>query len=135
MRMGPPPTTTPQPPNRQQAAPGLPVRLVVKWIGRGEKKIIKLCQPSVQALQDLAVAHVRSNASTFPNASPADVATPLVFGLRATVKGVYLGDTLYDTSSFGGDDLSKVFSAESVPGFVVEVECPVTGPGAPGHRW
>ncbi|TKW54026.1 hypothetical protein CTA1_8080 [Colletotrichum tanaceti] len=104
------------------AAPSKPVRLIIKWRGHGEKKVIETCVASHRALQRTALAHVRSHWQTFENVIPQEMTPGRLWGLGAKVRRVALGKDLYAISAAGGDDLGMYFKAEDIPKFEVEVD-------------
>ncbi|GKT53895.1 hypothetical protein ColTof4_06056 [Colletotrichum tofieldiae] len=104
------------------SAPFKPVRLIIKWRGHGEKKIIEHCTPSHRALQRTAVAHVRSQWQTFENVLAQDMTPGWLWGLCAKVRRVALGKDMYTISAAGGDDLGMYFKAEDIPKFEIEVD-------------
>ncbi|KZL67517.1 hypothetical protein CI238_00967 [Colletotrichum incanum] len=104
------------------SAPFKPVRLIIKWRGHGEKKIIEHCAPSHRALQRTALAHVRSHWQTFENVLAQEMTPGRLWGLGAKVRRVALGKDMYAISAAGGDDLGMYFKAEDIPKFEVEVD-------------
>ncbi|KAK2003405.1 hypothetical protein LX36DRAFT_745586 [Colletotrichum falcatum] len=131
----PPPTFPPamRPPQHHQGpaapvvpsvptAPSKPVRLVVKWRGHGEKKIIENCAPSHRALQQAALAHVRSQWQTFENVIAQEMTPGQLWGLCAKVRRVALGNDMYAISAAGGDDLGMYYKAEDIPMFEIDVD-------------
>ncbi|GJC95784.1 hypothetical protein ColKHC_04610 [Colletotrichum higginsianum] len=104
------------------AASSKPVRLIIKWRGHGEKKVIETCVASHRALQRTALAHVRSHWQTFENVIPQEMTPGRLWGLGAKVRRVALGKDLYAISATGGDDLGMYFKAEDIPKFEVEVD-------------
>ncbi|KAK2062480.1 hypothetical protein LY76DRAFT_643225 [Colletotrichum caudatum] len=131
----PPPTFSPgmRPPQHHQGvaapiapgvpvAPSKPVRLVVKWRGHGEKKIIENCAPSHRALQRAALAHVRSQWQTFENVVTQEMTPGRLWGLCAKVRRVALGKDMYAISAAGGDDLGMYYKAEDIPLFEIDVD-------------
>ncbi|TID02096.1 hypothetical protein CH35J_003764 [Colletotrichum higginsianum] len=108
--------------HRAPAASSKPVRLIIKWRGHGEKKVIETCVASHRALQRTALAHVRSHWQTFENVIPQEMTPGRLWGLGAKVRRVALGKDLYAISATGGDDLGMYFKAEDIPKFEVEVD-------------
>ncbi|GKT61227.1 hypothetical protein ColTof4_01315 [Colletotrichum tofieldiae] len=104
------------------AAPSKPVRLVIKWRGHGEKKVIEHCAPSHRVLQRTALAHVRSHWQTFENVLPQEMTPDRLWGLGAKVRRVALGKDMYAISAAGGDNLAMYFKAEDIPKFEIEVD-------------
>ncbi|OLN81449.1 hypothetical protein CCHL11_09061 [Colletotrichum chlorophyti] len=104
------------------SAPSKPVRLVIKWNGHGEKKVIESCQPSHRALQRTALAHVRSHWQSFENVVPQEMTPGRLWGLGAKVKRAALGKDMYAISAAAGDDLGMYFKAEDIPKFEIEVD-------------
>ncbi|OHW96286.1 hypothetical protein CSPAE12_05063 [Colletotrichum incanum] len=104
------------------AALSKPVRLVIKWRGHGEKKVIEHCAPSHRTLQRTALAHVRSHWQTFENVLPQEMTPGRLWGLGAKVRRVALGKDMYTISAAGGDDLAMYFKAEDIPKFEIEVD-------------
>lgn len=102
--------------------PSKPVRLVIKWRGHGEKKIVEHCPPSHRALQRIAIAHVRSQWQSFENVLAQDMTPGRLWGLGAKVRRVALGKDMYVISATGGDDLAMYFKAEDIPKFEIEVD-------------
>ncbi|KZL63409.1 hypothetical protein CI238_12896 [Colletotrichum incanum] len=121
-----------RPPQHQglaaRAVPGVfaalskPVRLVIKWRGHGENKIIEHCEPSQRALQRKAVAYVRSHLQTFENVLPQEMTLDWLWGLGAKVRRVALDKDMYTISAAAGDDLGMYFKAEDIPKFEIEVD-------------
>ncbi|KAK1978816.1 hypothetical protein LZ30DRAFT_762226 [Colletotrichum cereale] len=103
-------------------APSKPVRLVVKWRGHGEKKIIENCAPSHRALQRAALAHVRSQWQTFDGVVAQEMTPGRLWGLGAKVRRVALGKDMYAISAAGGDDLGMYYKAEDIPMFEIDVD-------------
>ncbi|EFQ25031.1 uncharacterized protein GLRG_00175 [Colletotrichum graminicola M1.001] len=103
-------------------APSKPVRLVVKWRGHGEKRIIENCAPSHRALQRAALAHVRSQWQTFENVVAQEMTPGRLWGLCAKVRRVALGKDMYAISAAGGDDLGMYYKAEDIPMFEIDVD-------------
>ncbi|KAI1378329.1 hypothetical protein F4677DRAFT_391386 [Hypoxylon crocopeplum] len=109
------------------------VRLTIRWLGHGEQRILESSRASIRALQEMAVAYVRSHASAFDgngngnvNGSNSNRNSSGGWGLRACVRRAFFGPgEAYDMSAYRGDDLTKLFnvlSAGSIPRFEVEVE-------------
>ncbi|KAK1965774.1 hypothetical protein LY78DRAFT_738255 [Colletotrichum sublineola] len=153
MPLPPPPPTFPpgvRPPQHHQGlaapvapgvpmAPSKPVRLVIKWRGHGEKKIIENCAPSHRALQRAALAHVRSQWQTFENVLAHEMTPGRLWGLCAKVRRAALDKDFYAISAAAGDDLGMYYKAEDIPMFEVDVDhdgsiIPPPPPPLPRHQ-
>ncbi|KAK7924137.1 hypothetical protein PG985_006191 [Apiospora marii] len=115
------------------------VRLTITWLHHSSARILETVRPSLRALQDAALAYIRSNPHAFENVTAADMAisppppsqAPLrpgavpppppapqaimttgVWALRAVVKRAWFGDESWDLASYrGGDDLTRLFAS------------------------
>jgi hypothetical protein len=103
------------------AQPRFPVRISIKWSGHGTKKVLEHCRPSLRALQDAALTYVRRNVASFNNVPPVDASAQRLAGLRATVKKASIDGTDYELGEWCLEDLTRLFSASTVPGFEIEV--------------
>ncbi|KAI1777815.1 hypothetical protein F4818DRAFT_326393 [Hypoxylon cercidicola] len=124
-RHSPPPPSNPPQPQRLYD-----VRLTIRF-GRGEQRILESSRPSVRALQETAIAYVRTHPAAFGASSPSPAdgpqRQPAWGGLRACVRNAYFGPgEAYDMSAYRGDDLTRLFGVLNaglgVPRFEVEVE-------------
>ncbi|KAF6803493.1 hypothetical protein CSOJ01_10852 [Colletotrichum sojae] len=105
------------------AQPSKPVRLVIRWAGHGERKVVESCQPSHRALQRAVLAHVRGNWQSFENVVAHEMTPGRLWGLGAKVRRVAYGGDMYAISAVtGGDDLGMYFKADEIPKFEVEVD-------------
>lgn len=110
------------------------VRLTIRWPGHGEQHILESSRASVRALQELALAYVRTHPADFPSPSSLNHHGTGGSGVRACVRRAVFGPReAYDMSTYRGDDITKLFnvlSAGGIPRFEVEVEEVSLGPGA-----
>ncbi|KAI0840568.1 hypothetical protein F5Y06DRAFT_243320 [Hypoxylon sp. FL0890] len=115
---------SPPHPNHAQAQRLYDVRLTIRWLGHGEQRILETSCASIRALQEKAVAYVRTHAAAFDKSAAATF--DVRWGLRACVRRAFFGPgEAYDMSAYRGDDLTKLFnvlSAGNIPRFEVEVD-------------
>ncbi|KAI5868076.1 hypothetical protein GGS23DRAFT_10177 [Durotheca rogersii] len=128
------------------------VRLAIRWVGRGEQRVLESSRASVRALQEMGLAYVRTHADAFKDTSVKNSSSPdgsishrnhqghnNVHGsaLRARLRQAFFGVEAYDMTTYRGDDLTKLFnvlSASGIPLFEIEVETvapPRPAPPAP----
>ncbi|KAK7970270.1 hypothetical protein PG988_009343 [Apiospora saccharicola] len=134
------------------------VRLTITWVHHSSARVLETVRPSLRALQDAALAYVRSNPHAFENVTAADVATvsppnpqapPLrpgggnvpppppapqtilatgVWALRAVVKRAWFGDESWDLASYRGGDDLTRLFASLGQGSVPRLEVEVDYP-------
>jgi hypothetical protein len=113
------------------------VRLTIRVPHGGEQRVLEKSRPSIRALQDIALAYVRSQPGTFPMENQGATVPGggvKFWGLRAVVRQAFFGAEAHDMSNYKGDDLTKLFSvlsAGSIPRFEVEVDYARPGQAPP----
>ncbi|TDZ71772.1 hypothetical protein CTRI78_v001742 [Colletotrichum trifolii] len=121
------------------STPAKPVRLVIRWAGHGERKIVEHCQPSHRAIQRVALSHVRAHWQSFENVVLQEMTPGRLWALGAKVRRVAFGNDMYAISGAAGDDLGMYFKADDIPKFEVEVDhdgsiIPPPAPPAAAHH-
>ncbi|KAK1656616.1 hypothetical protein BDP55DRAFT_735558 [Colletotrichum godetiae] len=126
----PPPSIRPmmQPPHPQNLArtpvsstPTKAVRLVVKWHGHGDRRIIWDCMPSYMALQSAALTHLGRKWQSFDNVSASEFCSDMLNSLVVKEIRIEVGNEMYSISTAGGDDMSVHFRTHIMPKFEVIV--------------
>ncbi|KAL7626222.1 hypothetical protein AAE478_002992 [Parahypoxylon ruwenzoriense] len=103
------------------------VRLTILWIGHGEQRVLESSRASVRALQEMALAYVRTHADAFSSHGGGNENNHVwaTTTLRARLRRAFFGPEAYDMTAYRGDDLTRLFavlSAAGIPRFEVEVK-------------
>jgi hypothetical protein len=105
------------------------VRLDIQLLAHGETYALEQCLPSLCALKETALKHVRENVRDFRDHAllGQKLGNPSL-ELRATIKRAYFGSEAYSMTAPRNDDLSKLFrvvALTDIPRFEIAVafEC------------